>query len=66
MPLDPGGNAPNSQPAPQPGDLISMEKLKDFHIRRVLERTGSVAEAARILGIDDATIYRKRKKTDLP
>ncbi|MGD0410409.1 MAG: sigma-54 dependent transcriptional regulator [Verrucomicrobiota bacterium] len=66
LPLDPGGHAPDGQPPPQPGDLISMEKLKDFHIRRVLERTGSVAEAARILGIDDATIYRKRKKTDLP
>ena len=66
LPLDPGGQAPNGHPAPQPGDLISMEKLEDFHIRRVLQRTGSVAEAARILGIDDATIYRKRKKSGWP
>jgi NtrC-family two-component system response regulator AlgB len=47
---------------PQPGDLISLEKLEEMHVRKVLERTSSVAEAARILGIDDATIYRKRKK----
>jgi NtrC-family two-component system response regulator AlgB len=31
----------------------------------VLERTSSVAEAARVLGIDDGTIYRKRKKLGL-
>jgi NtrC-family two-component system response regulator AlgB len=48
--------------APQPGDLITLEKLEELHVRKILERTASVAEAARILGIDDATIYRKRKK----
>jgi NtrC-family two-component system response regulator AlgB len=50
--------------APQPGDLVSLEKLEEYHIRKVLERTGSVAEAARILEIDDGTIYRKKKKMD--
>jgi NtrC-family two-component system response regulator AlgB len=50
---------------PQPGDLIPLEKLEEVHIRKVLERTGSVAEAARVLGIDQATIYRKRKRMDL-
>lgn len=49
----------------QPGEMISLEKLEELHIRRVLERTGSVAEAARVLGIDQATIYRKRKKKGL-
>jgi NtrC-family two-component system response regulator AlgB len=48
--------------APQPGDIISLEKLEEIHVRKILERTSSVAEAAKILGIDDATIYRKRKK----
>jgi NtrC-family two-component system response regulator AlgB len=51
--------------APQPGDLVSLEKLEEHHIRKVLERTGCVAEAARVLGIDQATIYRKRKRMEL-
>ena len=64
LPLDGTGGDPENAtgPAPQPGDLISLEKLEEYHIRKVLERTGSVAEASRILGIDDGTIYRKRKK----
>ena len=67
LPLDGTGGDPENAtgPAPQPGDLISLEKLEEYHIRKVLERTGSVAEASRILGIDDGTIYRKRKKLGL-
>jgi NtrC-family two-component system response regulator AlgB len=34
-------------------------------MRKVLERTSTVTEAAHILGIDQATIYRKRKKMGL-
>lgn len=62
LPLDlrNGQAAPGG--APQPGDLVSLEKLEEVHIRKVLERTSSVAEAAKVLGIDDGTIYRKRKK----
>jgi len=59
------GGLEHMETAPQPGDLISLEKLEEFHIRKVLERAGSVAQAARVLGIDQATIYRKRKKMDL-
>jgi NtrC-family two-component system response regulator AlgB len=50
---------------PQPGDLVSLEELEEAHISRVLERTANVLEAAGILGIDQATIYRKRKKLGL-
>jgi two-component system, NtrC family, response regulator AlgB len=60
-----GGGMENVMAAPQPGDLITLEKLEEYHIRKVLERTDSVAEAARVLGIDDGTIYRKRKKMGL-
>jgi len=34
-------------------------------VRKILERTGSVTEAAKVLGIDQATIYRKRKRMGL-
>jgi NtrC-family two-component system response regulator AlgB len=50
---------------PQPGALISIEKLEEIHLRKILERTKSLAEAAEILGIDQATLYRKRKKIGL-
>jgi NtrC-family two-component system response regulator AlgB len=48
-----------------PGDLVPLDRVEELHIRRVLERTSSVVEAAKILGIDQATIYRKRKKMAL-
>ncbi|MDB6072255.1 MAG: hypothetical protein JWL81_3426, partial [Verrucomicrobiales bacterium] len=34
------------------------------HIRRIVEATPTIQEAARVLGIDAATIYRKRRRTD--
>jgi NtrC-family two-component system response regulator AlgB len=47
------------------GSLISMEKLEEAHLRKVLDRTANLAEAAEVLGIDQATLYRKRKKIGL-
>jgi NtrC-family two-component system response regulator AlgB len=47
------------------GSLISMEKLEEAHLRKVLARTANLAEAAQVLGIDQATLYRKRKKIGL-
>jgi two-component system, NtrC family, response regulator AlgB len=49
----------------QAGSLVSMEKLEEAHLRKVLERTANLAEAADVLGIDLATLYRKRKKIGL-
>jgi len=49
----------------QVGALVSMEQLEGAHIRKVLERTSNLAEAAQVLGIDQATLYRKRKKIGL-
>ncbi|HTL18232.1 MAG TPA: sigma-54 dependent transcriptional regulator [Patescibacteria group bacterium] len=49
----------------QIGGLVSMEQLEEAHIRKVLERTSNLAEAAQVLGIDQATLYRKRKKIGL-
>lgn len=47
------------------GSLISLEKLEETHLRKVLDRTANLAEAAVVLGIDQATLYRKRKKIGL-
>jgi two-component system, NtrC family, response regulator AlgB len=52
----------SSTAATEPGDLIALEKLEELHIRRVLGRTRSLEEAAEVLGIDLATLWRRRKK----
>jgi NtrC-family two-component system response regulator AlgB len=48
-----------------PGGPVTVEKLEEAHIRKVLERTDSMVDAARVLGIDQATLYRKRRKMGL-
>src|SRR5271170_3648452 len=55
----------NVENLPQVGSLISLEKLEEAHLRKVLEKTPSLSEASEILGIDQATLYRKRKKIGL-
>src|ERR1700692_19494 len=57
------GNGAESLPVA--GSLISLEQLEEAHMRKILERTPSLTEAAQILGIDQATLYRKRKKIGL-
>jgi two-component system, NtrC family, response regulator AlgB len=57
--------ANGSDASPQVGSLVSMEQLEEAHLRRILERTSNLAEAAQVLGIDQATLYRKRKKIGL-
>jgi len=47
------------------GGRISLEELENEHLRRVLATTASLDEAAQILAIDPATLYRKRKKLGL-
>ena len=44
------------------GDLISIDELEREHIRQVISKTKNLGEAARVLGIDVATLYRKRKR----
>ncbi|HXJ60985.1 MAG TPA: sigma-54 dependent transcriptional regulator [Verrucomicrobiae bacterium] len=44
------------------GALVSLEKLEEVHIRQVVAQTKSLVEAAQVLGIDQATLYRKRKR----
>jgi NtrC-family two-component system response regulator AlgB len=44
------------------GDMISLNKIEEEHIRRVLATARSLQEAADILGIDQATLWRRRKQ----
>ncbi len=44
------------------GDWVSLERIEEEHVRRVLATTKSLQEAADILGIDQATLWRRRKK----
>ncbi len=44
------------------GALVSLEAIEQAHVRLVTARTATLEEAARVLGIDAATIYRKRKR----
>ncbi len=47
------------------GDLVSIEDLEREHIRLVIGKTKNLGEASRVLGIDAATLYRKRKRWKL-
>jgi NtrC-family two-component system response regulator AlgB len=51
-----GGGEPNL------GDPVPLDAIEAIHIRRLMSRATSVEEAARALGIDTATLWRKRKK----
>jgi NtrC-family two-component system response regulator AlgB len=59
---------PGLQPAesaPKIGDKVSLEKVEEQHIRRVLASAKSLQEAADTLGIDQATLWRRRKKYEI-
>jgi NtrC-family two-component system response regulator AlgB len=51
-----------SQPPVSLGDPVPIEKIEELHIRRVLAATKSLEEASQILGIDTATLWRRRKQ----
>jgi NtrC-family two-component system response regulator AlgB len=51
--------------ADQSSDARSLEEMEKLHIKKVLQQTNDLDEAARVLGIDPATLWRKRKKFGL-
>ena len=59
--LRPSAAAANGAVPAEAGAMVSLERLEEMHIRRILERTATLVQAAEILGIDQATLYRKRK-----
>ena len=48
--------------APSPGGDFTAEEVEREHVLRVLARTSTLAEAARILDMDITTLWRKRRK----
>ncbi len=44
------------------GGRVTLSELGDEHIRRVLANTSRLEDAAAVLGIDLATLYRRRRK----
>jgi len=48
--------------SPKIGDPVTLERIEEEHVRRVLAGAKSLQEAADILGIDQATLWRRRKK----
>ena len=54
---------PEIRDAPEDGfRSLSLDEVEKRHIGHVLQRARDYEEAARILGIDPATLWRKRKK----
>lgn len=47
------------------GGPHTLDELETEHVRRVLNATASLDDAAKALGIDPSTLYRKRKKLGL-
>ncbi len=60
-----GREPPSATPLVEVGQPVALERLETEHIRLILERAPSREDAARILGIDPSTLYRKRKQLGL-
>ena len=65
LPAESTGSESGGDHLPEVGSLITLEQLEELHLRKVLETTPKLTEAAKVLGIDQATLYRKRKKIGL-
>ncbi|HEX8916327.1 MAG TPA: sigma-54 dependent transcriptional regulator, partial [Humisphaera sp.] len=61
--LGPAGTAAAARPGvPQVGDPVPLERIEELHIRGVLATAPSIDEAARVLGMDTVTLWRRRKR----
>jgi NtrC-family two-component system response regulator AlgB len=56
----PDNMAPAAGP-PAIGDRVPLSTIEELHIRRVMANTSSLQEAADVLGVDQATLWRRRK-----
>jgi NtrC-family two-component system response regulator AlgB len=60
----PDAVAAHATRVPRLGGEYTLDEIEHEHIVRVLARASTQEEAARILGIDASTLWRKRKKYD--
>jgi DNA-binding NtrC family response regulator len=61
--LGPEPGSPLADGSPEEGgEELTLEELEKRHITRVLQQARNYDEAARILGIDPATLWRKRRR----
>ena len=58
-------SASDSETPIEVGQPVTLEQLETEHIRLILARCPSREDAARVLGIDPSTLYRKRKQLGL-
>lgn len=63
--LPPDSNNQAGSSSLRPGHFVSLKDLEEEHIRRIVARTDSLEQAAQVLGIDTATLYRRRKRMGL-
>jgi NtrC-family two-component system response regulator AlgB len=50
---------------PMVGARVTLDELEAAHIRRIVATSRNLDDAAKVLGIDPATLYRKRQKLGL-
>lgn len=60
-----GINAVTTSSTPRIGSELSLQELEKAHIAAVLANSETLEQAARTLGIDASTLYRKRKQLGL-
>ena len=54
-------NLSQAEPLPRSDNSISLAVMEEQHIRRIIAGAATLQEAAATLGIDQATLWRKRK-----
>lgn len=59
------GEPDHGNTAPRVGSNLSLSELERAHIAAVLASSATLDQAARTLGIDASTLYRKRKQLGL-
>ncbi|WP_038831184.1 helix-turn-helix domain-containing protein, partial [Pseudomonas aeruginosa] len=57
--------AQSASSAPRIGESLSLEDLEKAHITAVMASSATLDQAAKTLGIDASTLYRKRKQYGL-